>query len=304
MKKVLSILLAVMMLLSVGAITASASDNYSISAEEGTPFDSVEGEAVGYIGDTDNSLDVTIKDVTVIQKHIAGLLTLEGASEILADTDLSGDITIKDATIIQKWIAGLEISAPVFHLLYEEQSALSIVGTWETTMDAAEGFNMAIESYEDPLLTKHVQIDSFMLKMIYTFDENGVYTAVCDKEFLNENIPELKKELEGDIGKYMEAVAKEKGLNMTAEQLLTIMGYDSMSEFIDEMFPQEMIDALAAPASGTYRVDENKLYMVLDGEEATDYYETIIITEDTITVTGNSLGESEEMYPITFNRIK
>ena len=308
MKRIVSILLATLLLLGISLVSASAytlPENFSISAEEGTPFDSVEGEAIGYIGDADNSLNVTVKDATAIQKHIAGLLTLEGASEILADTDLSSDITIKDATIIQKWLANLEIPQPVFHLLYtdEEAPALSLVGTWETESDLAQSINEMLPLYtDDELLLEHVNITTFPAKLIYTFTDDGKLIAEPEKNSVEAGIILVKEELEGDLANYIEAVAKQSGLNMSAQQLIKFMGYNSMSELVDEMFPMDVVNDMSKPTNATYRVDGSKLYITQEGYEE-DYYENFTLTEDTLTFTSNSNGANENLYPVVFDRV-
>ncbi len=62
------------------------------------------------IGDANRDRKIDIKDVTAIQKHIAGLETLEVYSgfRCIYDFNRDIDINIKDATAIQKHIAGLE----------------------------------------------------------------------------------------------------------------------------------------------------------------------------------------------------
>ncbi len=59
-------------------------------------------------GDVNQDGDINIKDATAIQKHLAKLEILEGASLAAADYDEDSVVTIKDATAIQKRIAGLE----------------------------------------------------------------------------------------------------------------------------------------------------------------------------------------------------
>lgn len=309
MKKVISILLAMMMLLSVGIVCTSAytlPEGYAVSAEEGVAFDSVEGTAIGYVGDADNSQDVSIKDATAIQKHLAELVTIDEDALLLADVDFSSGITIKDATAIQKWIAGISIDEPVYHLLYqgEEVSALSIVGTWENTSDMADVINAEIAGSNDPLMIEHVNIETFVVKTISTYNEDGTCTSVYDKAILDESLTLVKAELAGDMKNYLEAMSKEYGLNMNAGQMLALMGYSSMTEFIDEMLPKEIIDEMAAPISGTYRVEGNKLYSAADGEEDTGFYEVFTLTEDTLTLTSCSEAEMQYLYPVTFDRVK
>ncbi len=125
MKKVISLLMTVMMLFSISIVCTSAytlPEGFAVSSDEGTAFDAVDGTAIGYMGDADNSSDVSIKDATAIQKHIAKLEILGGDAVLLADVDFSNDITIKDATAIQKWLAKLEIDEPVYHLVYIENT--------------------------------------------------------------------------------------------------------------------------------------------------------------------------------------
>ena len=59
------------------------------------------------IGDVNNDGNVSIKDVTVIQKHLAKFITLSDENLSVADTTKDGKVTISDATLIQKKIAGL-----------------------------------------------------------------------------------------------------------------------------------------------------------------------------------------------------
>lgn len=62
------------------------------------------------VGDADDDGDVSIIDVTYIQRHLAGIITLSGDSLIAADADLDDDVTIIDATCIQRHLAGIGVS--------------------------------------------------------------------------------------------------------------------------------------------------------------------------------------------------
>ena len=50
---------------------------------------------------------VTVVDATLIQKYIAGLVTLSDTQKAAADVNNDGSVSIIDATQIQKYIAGL-----------------------------------------------------------------------------------------------------------------------------------------------------------------------------------------------------
>ena len=56
------------------------------------------------IGDTNFDNMINIKDVTLIQKHLAHLTTFSGNALVAADCDRNGTISIKDATAIQEYI--------------------------------------------------------------------------------------------------------------------------------------------------------------------------------------------------------
>lgn len=60
------------------------------------------------MGDSNLDKAVTIKDVTTIQKHLAGLVSLSQNALIGANVLTDDGINIKDATAIQKWLAGLD----------------------------------------------------------------------------------------------------------------------------------------------------------------------------------------------------
>ncbi len=62
------------------------------------------------LGDVNRDESVNIKDATVIQKALVGLLVLDEEQEKLADLDGDGRTSIKDATRIQYIVAGLNIN--------------------------------------------------------------------------------------------------------------------------------------------------------------------------------------------------
>ena len=121
MKKLLSIVLSITILLSIGSISAYAIDipnGFAISNTEGADKNSVVGNVIGYIGDVNSSDTINVKDATAIQKHLASIIELPDDSLTLADADMSGKINVRDATAIQKWLANIDIEAPINHLLY------------------------------------------------------------------------------------------------------------------------------------------------------------------------------------------
>ena len=57
------------------------------------------------IGDVDLSGVIDIKDVTVLQSHLAEITTLTGDALIAAEANMDGRLSIKDVTTIQKYLA-------------------------------------------------------------------------------------------------------------------------------------------------------------------------------------------------------
>lgn len=114
MKKIISILCIVAMMMSFTTICANA---WAISDKEGEDYDFEPLSYVGFVGDVDSTDEVNIVDATYIQMHIAKLVELKGANRILADVDQSEALNIMDATCIQMWVAKLPVKAPVYHQL-------------------------------------------------------------------------------------------------------------------------------------------------------------------------------------------
>lgn len=57
------------------------------------------------LGDVNGDGFITVADATLVQKHAAEMITLEGSALIAADTSKDGFITVADATLIQKFAA-------------------------------------------------------------------------------------------------------------------------------------------------------------------------------------------------------
>lgn len=87
----------------------SAAEDYAKDNE----IDFVVLKNEGKTGDADLDGKITVKDATQIQKHIAGIVTIDDTVLGFADVNGDGDVNIKDATMIQKYIAGIITSFPV-----------------------------------------------------------------------------------------------------------------------------------------------------------------------------------------------
>ncbi len=87
-------------------LSAQFYSNYTPTSPEVTPDNAI-------LGDADLDLVVSIKDATLIQKHIASLVTIEGLAFDCADARKDQDVNINDATAIQKFVAGLSVNFPI-----------------------------------------------------------------------------------------------------------------------------------------------------------------------------------------------
>ncbi len=137
-KKTISVILAMLVIFSAASLTlftASAEEVTEVvaTADEATkdeakivitdepnvPTYSVNGTAIGYIGDANVDDKINIKDATAIQKCTARIITFSLKSQNLADADNNGKINVRDATTIQKYLAGFEVESLIWHLMYE-----------------------------------------------------------------------------------------------------------------------------------------------------------------------------------------
>ncbi len=58
-------------------------------------------------GDADDSSDLSTKDVLLVRKNLAGLVSEKELNRVAADADTDGDLTTKDVLYIRKMLAGL-----------------------------------------------------------------------------------------------------------------------------------------------------------------------------------------------------
>ncbi|MBQ4105671.1 MAG: dockerin type I repeat-containing protein [Clostridia bacterium] len=310
MKQILSALIILAMLLTLGISSAAAYTPVadSIVSENERDMENIlydeelTGIVYGYLGDADTDETITIKDATSIQKHLADIEELGICAQLLSDVDRDERITVKDATAIQKWLAGIEVNSPVFHTLYMNATIdEAIIGEWYTEYDAANDINDAIASsnQDDALLIEHVNISTFPIEQIYTFCADGTYIISCNETVMAESIANMKTELAGDFTNYFEALSAELELGLTAEQMITAMGYASVEEIVNEMFTEEFYESLSTPYESGYFAANGDLFM--DGS-GVDLYENYIIEGDTLTITGNTQGLYPEIYPIMLNK--
>ena len=127
------ILLSLVLAFTIQPVNASAAEApycFYINNKEGGALNSVNGIPYGYLGDSDWNKTVNIKDVTCIQKFIAGIQYLGNNSRLLADVNLDDNINVKDATAIQKWLANINTKDKVNHIIYAVRNSSTIGNTY------------------------------------------------------------------------------------------------------------------------------------------------------------------------------
>ncbi|MBR1483542.1 MAG: dockerin type I repeat-containing protein [Ruminococcus sp.] len=65
------------------------------------------------LGDANGDGEITVDDVTTIQRHVAEMQLLNGAALVAADVNSDGTVTIDDATMVQRYLAEYEVDAPI-----------------------------------------------------------------------------------------------------------------------------------------------------------------------------------------------
>lgn len=130
MKKLLSVILATAVLISVAVISSTSAiaaqvdlsstsaRTFSISPEANTAFKDIDGYCYGYVGDADCDDVVSVMDATAIQLHLTDIERLPAAVCKLADADADGEVSVMDATAIQLHLVEAVASDIIEHVLY------------------------------------------------------------------------------------------------------------------------------------------------------------------------------------------
>ena len=71
--------------------------------------DSYYSEGIQILGDVNGDGEVSILDVTFVQRYLADMNLLDEAALKRADADSDGEVTIADATLIQRYDAQMTV---------------------------------------------------------------------------------------------------------------------------------------------------------------------------------------------------
>lgn len=137
--------------------------------------------APAQVGDVNLDWETNVKDVTHLQRYLAGLAELDEEQEMTADFDRNGTLNIDDATWIQKYLAEMDIPAGYggwlrtdvtiggFYANYDSGKAVPYKAI---TFTAVSESGSTYAFYVDDLL---VQARSSRNTMTYLFDASGEY---------------------------------------------------------------------------------------------------------------------------------
>lgn len=93
---------------SNGKVTATGIGTATITVKTSNDKTAICNVTVNpFLGDANCNGDIDIDDITLIQKYIADIVTIDDTQLKYADVDSDGGITVLDATLIQKYIAGI-----------------------------------------------------------------------------------------------------------------------------------------------------------------------------------------------------
>ena len=181
----------------------------------------------------------------------------------------------------------------------------TIVGTWKTNIDLAEAFNeeMAAAGMGD-----FINIESFNLPLVMTFNEDGTGSMTVDQEAMTASIDKLAADLTAGLEAYFTEYFASMGLEIDLDEALAASGM-SMDDLVDEMkaeFAGE--DAFAEFTNEfKYKAEDGKLYMSEDlDSEISEVYNTYELKGNTLTLDIGTEELDEEMakylFPMTLTR--
>ena len=184
----------------------------------------------------------------------------------------------------------------------------TLVGTWKANVELAEAFNeeMAAAGMGD-----FINLESFALPLVMTFNEDGTGSMTIDQDAMNANIDKLAADLTAGLEAYFTEYFASMGIEMDLDEALAASGM-SMDDLVDE-FKAEFTgeDAFAEFTNEfKYKAEDGKLYMSddLDSEVGTDTYNTYELKGNTLTLNIGTEEMDEEMakylFPMTLTRAK
>lgn len=176
-----------------------------------------------------------------------------------------------------------------------------ILGNWVCEMDFGGYFNEGLAS--EPEVAEYLTIDEFVLEIELNLNSDGTYEMTADNDANLAAYEAVKEELAAGMEAYVDAIATDIG--MTGDELLAA-AETTIEEMIEESFSVDMYYEIIGEmeAEGKFEAADGKLYLSdgLNYDIDKNYYETYTLNGNTLTITGDSDGTTDGMYPMVFKK--
>ncbi len=117
-------------------VAPTGARTFAISEKAEIPFSDVDGYPYGYIGDANGDTEINIFDATEIQTYLAQITSFIAVQNLLSDVNADKQITIMDVTEIQFYLADLSASEIIHHVLYSPSDDCDpLVDTFDDIVD-------------------------------------------------------------------------------------------------------------------------------------------------------------------------
>lgn len=201
----------------------------------------------------------------------------------------------------------------------------AILGTWLAESEQIDTLVATIDSsLGESTLSFADYLDSFPVPILFEAKEDGTYTLSCDRDRLGETFVKLREATVRFYDDFFlmtlrEAFAEqgitvqtweevESFLNASKDDIFQNSMGMSLSEFVDSLLGDEMMDGLVDPLTqeGQFSVEDGKIFFSesVDEEPGQHSYQEIELNGDTLTFTDH-VGDdffSDLEYPIVFQR--
>ena len=157
--------------------------------------------------------------------------------------------------------------------------AEKFVGEWEANVDMTDMLNNMLTSDPDTAeLADYIKVDSYVLTLNFTFNNDGTYKIAIDRDALSTTTDALLATLKTGVMDYFEDMVNEMASaeGVTVEEVLDALGVADLEEFLavsgvdmDDMFDMDtMLTAFdAVESSGKYTAKDGELRLTSDSNE-------------------------------------
>lgn len=177
----------------------------------------------------------------------------------------------------------------------------ALLGTWTCEMDFGSFLNEGLAT--EPEVAEYMYVDEFVLKIELTLNADGTYKMTADTAANQASYEAIKDELAVGMEQYLTDVATASGI--TLEDVLSASN-TTIDALMDEAFGQEMYESIIGEmeAEGKFEAADGKLYMSdgLNYDIDRNYYETYTLSDNVLTITGDSEGVTDGTYPMVFKK--